>query len=646
MDRASEIVNLLAAMKRRGYSDGNAASVLASLATESCEERGFSDETVIYAHLSLFSSDPRHLPEAIELAIRIGRDELLKQLLEIEENYREPETTCVGRPRHRSVDERFREHCSKHGITILRQLQARVEGREACRSVFLALDQDGLVKVFKELRRPETSRLGLIDSESEIYERLGRVQGVPDYYGTTVIDDDLSFLRMGVCYGRMLGDLMPLPREEADYVIGRLARTLADLHARGVVYNDLRLSNVKVDADRVHLLDLGDAQFLDDDGEVTTYVHGPRHVPPEVILRHTATPSSDVFQLGVLYHELLTLGRHPFSEGLPVEEDFALSRLRDCLANVLRPTDVTGNSLLARMLDANPDRRPSAMAVALALSGEVPQAQVRLSTPESNGTVLFPARIGIPHRGHIDFIARLMELGYDVLVSLNASYVLTPIDPLPKWTVLKMIGRSLELRGLDTKRVKFTCTPLFKDDEQIGIHYALMPDVKKIVAVASGNQEVHQLFRDRWPIIDQAALFAREGEVYETRSWGAYLRDAIRNNDMQTFKEFIAPGAEEIMSWTEMRSYLSRPPVDFSWGNDGGRAVVVLRNPAGDELVKKRVSTYSTPEDAIVQALGGSFVDRFARNSAVKIKEETATLVFEDAALEGQNMVINYRLEK
>src|SRR5208282_2011668 len=264
-----------------------------------------------------------------------------------------------------------------------------------------------------------------------------------------------------------------------------------------------------------------------------------------------AQPASDIFQLGILYHQLLT-GRHPFSDGLPPETDHELLRLRDCLANTMLTAKLHGkNDLLARMLDGDPARRPTGVEVAEALKGcKSPSGRGRPhSIPEANGTVLFPARIGIPHRGHVDFIARLLELGYEVAVSLNAAYVLTHMDPLPKWLVLKMIGRSLALRGLDTRRVRFFCTPLFDDAEQIGLHHALMPWHEEVVAVASGNPEVRRLFQGRWPIIDQAALFGCEGEEYEPRSWGRRLREAVRNNDRVVFDELIAPGAEEIMSF-------------------------------------------------------------------------------------------------
>lgn len=646
MNWKDEIASLLAAVKSSGYDGDNLLPVLTSLAVEPEASRGFSDETLILAHLAMFSGDPRHLPLAISLATRLERHDLLAQLRGIEESFREPEAMAlpiIRRPAR--VDEKFREHCSRRGITILRQLQVGIEGREACRSVFLCLDTDGIVKIWKELRLPETSRLCLIADESEVYERVGPVSGIPRYYGTEEVEDIL-FLRMSVCYGRTLDEFSFLLPDEAAYVVGRLADALAALHAVGVVYNDMRPSNVKINGSDVRLLDLGDAQFIPDNkSEVTTYVHGPRYVAPEVVLRHKALPASDVFQLGVLWHELLT-GRHPFSSSLRHEEDYDLARLRDCLANVVRQPADCGNKLLLRMLDADPERRPSAKEVSTALSAvAVPPRTVRTKRMDSasNGSVLFPARIGVPHHGHIDFMARVMELGYDLVVSLDASYVITHMDPLPKWTVMKMIGRSLALRGFDASQIRFVCTPLFKSDDQIGLHYAIMPGISKVVAVASGNPGVHCRFHG-WPIIDQKAVFGMEGEPYETRSWGERLRAAVRNGDKTTFNDLIAPGAEEILSFEEMQAWCSGPTLDFVWEPGGGRAVAVLRR-GPEELVRQRISAYSTPEDTIVQSLPATFVDRFVRDSVVKVDSKTMKLVFEHTAFEDQNLTINYRLE-
>jgi hypothetical protein len=209
-----------------------------------------------------------------------------------------------------------------------------------------------------------------------------------------------------------------------------------------------------------------------------------------------------------------------------------------------------------------------------------------------------------------------------------------------------MVGHALRLRGFDMSRVRFLCTPLFDDDEQIRLHYTLMPGVEKVVALASGNPDVREFFRGLWPILDQRALFGFEGSGYELRSWGERLRNAVRHGDKATFDDLIAPGAEEIMSFEEMRDFCSRPFLDFAWGPNRGRAVAVLRDAEGKEIVRQRISTYSTPEDTLVQALGAVFVDRFSKVSTIRIGTRGVGLAFEDTALEGQNLAIRYWLEE
>jgi len=120
----------------------------------------------------------------------------------------------------------------------------------------------------------------------------------------------------------------------------------------------------------------------------------------------------------------------------------------------------------------------------------------------------------------------------------------------------------------------------------------------------------------------------------------------VRNGDKRAFDDLIAPGAEEILSFAEMRDYCSRPPIDFAWGQGRGRAIAFLRDASGAELVRRRISTYSTPEDTIVESLGAVFMDRFSRDSVVRIGSRTGLLKFEDVTREGENLSIRYRLEE
>jgi hypothetical protein len=534
-----------------------------------------------------------------------------------------------------TVDHRFRTYCEANGLHILRQLQIGADDLGRCSSVFLVLDTDGLVKVFKELKAPtfEQSK-DAIAWEDEMYKHLGNLSALPRYYGLAEIDQTLSFMRFGVCYGQSLADYITpgnrLTRDEACLVVRRVAQALAQLHARNVAYLDVRPENIKLDGSEVHLLDVGDARLLEHPtAEVKTHVHDPRYTPPETKLHGVAGIASDVFQLGVLFHQLLT-GEHPFSEAADTLE---LERL----------------PILATMLDADPSKRPTAAQVAQALG--TPTKKIvqrgRPPIPEANGSVLFPARLGIPHRGHIDFMARLLELGYRLVVSLQASYVLSNIDPIPKWLALKMVGQALKAKGFDPNTVRFLCTPLYHTDEQHRLHFCLLPGAEDITAVASGNGMVHEMFGGRYPIIDQDMVFAAEGEPYETRSWGARLRHAIRSDDRQTFHELVAEGTEEVLTFGELRHYcLDTPPLDFTWGHgQGGQVLVLLKTEQEEILLKRRVGAYSTPEDTLLRELDGRWLDRFARESRFEMRGKEHRLRYERVELDAdQNQLIHYTL--
>jgi nicotinamide mononucleotide adenylyltransferase len=522
------------------------------------------------------------------------------------------------------------------------------------------LDSDGIVKVFKEVRAEEFDRLGCAaDTERSIYERLGALPALPRYFGIATIDETLSFIRLGVCYGQSLEDVIRAPnllsRDDACLVIGRLAQALADLHARNVAYLDIRPENIKFDGREVYLLDVGDARTLSSPAmEVATWVHDPRYASPEVVRRGMAGTSSDIFQLGVLFHQLLT-GAHPFAEEPTegVDESYEQHRLRYALANATIPYDEHASDslpeILSQMLRADPNERPTAEQVSktLASSERTIMHRGRRLIPETSGKVLFPARMGIPHRGHIDFMARILELGYQLVVSLQASYALSSCDPIPKWIVLKMVGQALKAKGFDLRNVHFLCTPLYGTDEQHRLHFCLMSGMEKIVAVASGNETVHAMFADRYPIIDQHTVFAAEGEAYETRSWGARLRQAIRADDRATFRDLIAHGAEEVLTFEEMRRWCTdTPELDFAWGQEPwGRVLVTLLDEQDTLLLKRRVSAYGTPEDTILQAIGGRWIDRFARESRLELNGEERRLRYEQVWLDPErNEVIQFRL--
>ncbi|MBI3267540.1 MAG: protein kinase [Planctomycetes bacterium] len=176
-----------------------------------------------------------------------------------------------------------------------------------------------------------------------------------------------------------------LPRAEALRAAGRVADAVAYLHSRSIVYLDVKAKNVvfrggggRGSNGGVTLVDFGMARRLPAGSKtVRSLLSTPAYVPPEMARSFAAGPAADVFQLGLLTYELL-VGRHPFAtvdfaEGDALRESelvkFALSNLwNEPNLDTLPAAEGPGlRELVRRMLDKQPERRPTAAEVASSL---------------------------------------------------------------------------------------------------------------------------------------------------------------------------------------------------------------------------------------------------------------------------------------
>lgn len=545
----------------------------------------------------------------------------------------------------RDVAGRFETFCRMNGVTPLRILQQGRTGLDRRSWVWLALDRDGIAKVFKEIIPRVDDRLGPRPGEDEIYARLGRQDFTPVWYGLEE-SEGLRLGRQSVCHGQTLSDLLrhgPLPHDQAVAVAARLARILYVLHAKGILYLDLRPENVVIHDDEVRLLDFDGSRLLAEQGtHVEATPQDAAYVPPETLLKHEASRASDVFQLGVLWYVMLT-GAHPFAGKLPAGESRIEQLGTWSLANATVAFDleiegITNDfrlGVMHAMLDKDPSKRPGAEEVFKLLEGARPLAEhrPRLAGPRDRKAALLPARMGLPHKGHIEYMTRVLELGYRLVVSLQRSWTITDRDPYPKHDVMKMVAHSLFERGFGPDDMRFVFTPFTETAEQMRMHFAMMPGIEDIAVVASGNPDIPALFAG-FPILDQRAVFGAEDEDYEDRSWGESLRAAIREGDRFRFDQYAASGVEKVMSFDELRERYARDPVDFVRGS----VIIEIDGEKGERLADGAWLRYTTPAESVVRILASrgittTILDPYAREerllcwgSPMRLRYERSTL--------------------
>ncbi len=173
------------------------------------------------------------------------------------------------------------------------------------------------------------------------------------------------YLVMELLKGRTLDQVV---REEGAFPAARTIRlgiqmcdALEAAHALAIVHRDLKPSNVIIldepaGRDLVKVLDFGLAKSLEVDETESTLsgkiVGTPRYMAPEVALGEEAGPSSDLYSLGAILHEVAT-GR-PLFAAPSVSGILAMKAAMPELSHALPPSL---RRVLANLLDPEPIRR-------------------------------------------------------------------------------------------------------------------------------------------------------------------------------------------------------------------------------------------------------------------------------------------------
>ena len=101
----------------------------------------------------------------------------------------------------------------------------------------------------------------------------------------------------------------------------QIAVALSVVHGAGLLHRDLKPPNVMLrESDEIALIDFGLARTLDGSQSTRTGVlrGSPYYMSPEQALGEELDARSDLYSLGVMYHEMLT-GKKPFTGGSAME---------------------------------------------------------------------------------------------------------------------------------------------------------------------------------------------------------------------------------------------------------------------------------------------------------------------------------------
>lgn len=150
---------------------------------------------------------------------------------------------------------------------------------------------------------------------------------------------------------REIGDLT---KAQAQYYSGSVVLAVEYLHARGIMYRDLKPENVLLDMEgKAKLVDFGCCIVAH---WTNTLVGTPEYLAPEVILGKGYTSAVDWWALGVMMHEFI-VGPLPFGSS----SDDKVQLFKEILEAPLKisrgVSDDTAVSVLSGLLDRRPEFR-------------------------------------------------------------------------------------------------------------------------------------------------------------------------------------------------------------------------------------------------------------------------------------------------
>ncbi|WP_322489954.1 serine/threonine-protein kinase [Chloroflexus sp.] len=295
---------------------------------------------------------------------------------------------------------RFCQHCG-HDVVLnndqptdhRRYVITRIIKRGGQGAVYEGIDQDGNVYAIKEMLdrfadpNERAEAVARFNAEAELLQQL-RHPRTPRVY-SHFTDEGRHYLTMDFIRGEDLEQIIEREGRIDEQRVLRWADEICDvlgyLHGRGLIYRDMKPSNVMIEpSGDVKLIDFGIAKVFKPT-ERGTQIGTPGYAPPEQY-QGLATPQSDIYALAATLHHLLT-GRDPTKE-MP----FSFSPARALVPEISERTSAALEKALQKVAK---DRFATIDEFRAALIPRVqPQpAQVRVAPPAA---VPVPARPAAP----------------------------------------------------------------------------------------------------------------------------------------------------------------------------------------------------------------------------------------------------------
>lgn len=267
-------------------------------------------------------------------------------------------------------------------------------------------------------------------------------------------EEGSAFLVMELVPGEALSTVLERERVlSTDQVLDIVAQTASALHAAhqaGLVHRDIKPGNLLLTPDgRVKITDFGIARIADQvpltaTGQVMGTV---QYLSPEQASGHPASPSTDIYSLGIVAYEALA-GRRPFTGESQVA--IAMAQINEAPPELPVTVAEPVRNLVFSAIAKKPDARPAsaqhfARAAQALRRGDVAGAVAIVPAIAGAAAALDATRV-MPTAGNDD-ATRVMTAAGAVAGGAGAAAAATAVDEQPErkrspwtWPLIALIG--------------------------------------------------------------------------------------------------------------------------------------------------------------------------------------------------------------
>jgi hypothetical protein len=190
-------------------------------------------------------------------------------------------------------------------------------------------------------------------------------ENIIEMYSSNILP--VPYVEMEYAPGSLAQIPLPLSQEKALVIITGVARGLAYAHERGVIHRDIKPENILLAEDGTpKITDWGLGREITDTRQSSVPGYSPVYAAPEQIAPARfgrPGPATDIYQLGILLHELLT-GVVPFRDAKMYDLSQAILHDAPVVPEFAGPDGRKVQAIILRCLEKNPaDRYTSVMSL-------------------------------------------------------------------------------------------------------------------------------------------------------------------------------------------------------------------------------------------------------------------------------------------